>query len=1314
MQQTKNVFSKFTNKYELSKTLKFELKPILKTQEILEENNVFQKDELIQKKYQETKKYFDRLHREFVSEALQNAKLSNLENYYKILRNTKNISKNALTQEKKNAEIRLRKEEQRLRKEIVESFNTTAKKWATEKYTELKNKNLKFFDEEAVFEKVLLERYGKDIEGNYIKETLISTEKIDKKTQNIIIEKKSIFEDWKGFTGYFKKFFETRKNFYKDDGTASAIATRIIDQNLRRFIENIEIIQFIQKNYPNFAFDNIIQKYQFNLDEICNLNFYASHCLLQSGIDDYNKNFIGEMKYAINLYRQANKGDKIPYLKTLDKQILSEKEKFIDEIKDDLRLKEILNDFLKTGEEKIGILKNLFQEFIEHQENFDLEKIYFSKKGFEQISRMWTGETILWEESLADSFGKNGKKLTKKKDAGYSFPDFIPLARLRDSLEDIYKKNDQEFWKEKYGVRIDKTKNIWQQFLQIFELEWKDLLEKEIQTEKGEKIVGYEISFKELRNLLNEDEFEKNKEMKRIVKEFADSFLSVYQFSKYFAVEKSKKWDDEIELEDVFYHHPKFGFLDKFYQGSFDAIITPYNLLRNYLTKKPWENVQKWKLNFGAPSLATGWDRDLESQRRSIILKKDEEYFLAILEKNNNHIFKDEQNLTPQKGDEIIHKMYFKQQTNVFRQLPRFGFPYKINKNKNLIADGFRNFDENKFKKRKEKYGLTDELLFIKDEFDLFQSSKERGDIFNKEKLAKLINYYKKIIDVDYRKVFEVEHILEKEYSELNRLYQDFEKLAYELTFKKISKNILDKFVEEKKVYLFKIYNKDFSNKSSGGKNLHTLYFQSLFNIKNTEGEKFFQLGANAEVFYRPKAIDAKSVKRNFKREIIEKKRYTQNKIFFHCPIKLNAGSEGVGKGYDSKFNRKLNEFLANNSDINIIGVDRGEKHLAYYSVINQKEEILDSGSLNFVGEGKDGKAINYHEKLEKKADEREQARKDWQTVEGIKDLKKGYISQVVRKLADLAIEHNAIIVFEDLNMRFKQIRGGIEKSIYQQLEKALIEKLNFLVNKGETDAEKAGHLLKAYQLSAPFTTFKEMGKQTGIIFYTQANYTSKIDPITGWRPNLYLKYSNAEKAKKEILQFDKIEFINNRFEFTYNLMEFINSNKTIFPQRIKWTLCSCIERFYWNRKLNNNKGGYEHYKNLTEEFKKLFKENKINVSENILKQIQNIKTKGNEKFFEKFIFLFKLLCQIRNTDKEAKNLDNQDFIFSPIAPFFDSRKNNRKHLPKNGDDNGAYNIARKGIIILKRISQWKNENKKNSYPDLSISNTDWDNFAQK
>ncbi len=605
-EKSNKTFEEFANLYELSKTLKFELKPTPETQIMLEENNVFQKDETIQKKYKETKKYFDKLHREFASEALQNAKLSGLENYNKILCDVKKITRETPAQEKKSLKVGLEKEEQRLRREIVGLFNATAKKWTTEKYAGLKNKDMKFLDEEAVFEKVLLERYGKDSEGNYAKETLISFERVDKKTGEIIIEKKSIFEDWKGFAGYFTKFFETRKNFYKDDGTASAIATRIVDQNLRRFVENIEIIRFIQKNYPEFAFKNIVQKYKFSLDEICNLDFYAAHCLLQSEIDEYNKNFIGEMKYAINLYRQANLGGKIPYPKTLDKQILSEKEKFIDEIENNVRLKEVLNDFLKTGEKKINILKKLFQEFSAHQENFDLGKVYFSKKGFEQISRMWTNETNLWEENLAESFRKNGKKLTKQKDAGYSFPDFISLATIKDSLEEVSKKSDQEFWKEKYSEKIDQTRSIWQQFLQIFNLEWKDLLKKEIQTEKGGKATGYDFVFEELQRLLSEREFEKNDEMKGIVKEFADSFLSAYQFSKYFAVEKSKKWDDSIDLDDVFYHHPEFGFLDQFYQDSFEAIITPYNLLRNYLTKKPWENVQKWKLNFAAPSLAKG------------------------------------------------------------------------------------------------------------------------------------------------------------------------------------------------------------------------------------------------------------------------------------------------------------------------------------------------------------------------------------------------------------------------------------------------------------------------------------------------------------------------------------------------------------------------------------------------------------------------------------------------------------------------------------------------------------------------------------
>src|SRR5690606_10248671 len=112
---------------------------------------------------------------------------------------------------------------------------------------------------------------------------------------------------------------------------------------------------------------------------------------------------------------------------------------------------------------------------------------------------------------------------------------------------------------------------------------------------------------------------------------------------------------------------------------------------------------------------------------------------------------------------------------------------------------------------------------------------------------------------------------------------------------------------------------------------------------------------------------------------------------------------------------------------------------------------------------------------------------------------------------------------------------------------------------------------------------------------------------------------------------------------------------------------------------------------------------------DNIKDQIGNLESDGNEKFYRDFIFYFGLICQIRNTQQDKDGNEN-DFILSPLEPFFDSRKSSEfgKNLPHNGDDNGAYNIARKGIVLLKKIK----ENSEN--PDLYISNTQWDDFVQK
>jgi CRISPR-associated protein Cpf1 len=185
------------------------------------------------------------------------------------------------------------------------------------------------------------------------------------------------------------------------------------------------------------------------------------------------------------------------------------------------------------------------------------------------------------------------------------------------------------------------------------------------------------------------------------------------------------------------------------------------------------------------------------------------------------------------------------------------------------------------------------------------------------------------------------------------------------------------------------------------------------------------------------------------------------------------------------------------------------------------------------------------------------------------------------------------------------------------------------------------------------------------------------------------------------------------------------DKKKAKLPKKTKWTVCSNVDRFYWNRHLANNKGDYEFFpqegeNGLTEKLKKLlddFDDFEVNYQEgqNIVGEIERINAdkKNNAKFFEYLLFYFRLICQIRNTQKDKEG-DENDFIFSPVEPFFDSRKSEKfgKNLPKNGDDNGAYNIARKGIVILDKISNWQKESKR-KYPDLFVSNESWDNFAQ-
>lgn len=387
--------------------------------------------------------------------------------------------------------------------------------------------------------------------------------------------------------------------------------------------------------------------------------------------------------------------------------------------------------------------------------------------------------------------------------------------------------------------------------------------------------------------------------------------------------------------------------------------------------------------------------------------------------------------------------------------------------------------------------------------------------------------------------------------------------------------------------------------------------------------------------------------------------------------------------------------------DLRIIGIDRGERNLLYISVIDGHGNILHQESLNKIDK------TDYHALLEKRDKQRQAERQNWQTIEGIKDLKQGYLSQVVHRVAQLMVEYNAFIALEDLNMGFKRGRQKVESSVYQQFERQLIEKLSYLVDK-KIDPEKDGGLLRAYQLTAPFKSFREMGKQNGFLFYVPAWNTSKIDPVTGFVNFFDTRYESIGKAKVFFEKFKSIKYNKEKdwFEFEFDYNDF---TKKAEGTRAKWTLCSHGTRIKtFRNSQKNNQWDYEEI-DLTKALKGLFDKYHISYANSDLKK--DIERQTQKDFFVELLILFQLIVQMRNSRKDT----GDDYLISPVADlsgeFYDSRKHLEKSsLPENADANGAYNIARKALWALDQIKKTDEGIK----PKLGISNKEWIKFVQE
>ena len=420
------------------------------------------------------------------------------------------------------------------------------------------------------------------------------------------------------------------------------------------------------------------------------------------------------------------------------------------------------------------------------------------------------------------------------------------------------------------------------------------------------------------------------------------------------------------------------------------------------------------------------------------------------------------------------------------------------------------------------------------------------------------------------------------------------------------------------------------------------------------------------------------------------------------------------------KFNEHVQEILRNNSEVKVIGLDRGERHLIYLSLINQKGEIELQKTLNLVEQVRNDKtvSVNYQEKLVQKEGERDKARKSWQSISNIKELKEGYLSNIVHEIAKLMVENNAIVVMEDLNFGFKRGRFPVERQVYQKFENMLIEKLNYLVFKDKNVLEPGG-VLNAYQLADKTANVSDVGKQSGWIFYIPASYTSKIDPKTGFANLFYTAgLTNIEKKKDFFDKFDSIKY--NRkldsfvFSFDYsNFSDNADYNK-------KWDLYSRGERLVYSKAEKTTISV-----NPTENLKALFDKQGIiwNSEDNFIEQIHAVQAeRDNVPFYDGLYRSFTAILQMRNSIPNSSRQED-DYLISPVmaedGTFFDSRveaakgkKENGKwisKLPVDADANGAYHIALKGLYLLQH-----NFNLNDKGYIENISNADWFKFAQE
>lgn len=1223
----------FINCYPLSKTLRFSLIPVGKTEDNFNKKLLLESDKQRAENYENVKSYIDRFHKEYIKSALANARIEKINEYAALYWKSNKDDSDAKAMESLEDDIR---------KQISKQLTSTA--------------NFKrLFGKELICEDL----------------PAFLTDENEKET----------VECFRSFTTYFNGFNTNRKNMYSSEKKSTAIAYRCVNDNLPRFLDNIKTFQKIFDNLSDETITKLntglYNRFGRKIEDIFSVDYF-DFVLTQSGIDIYNSMIgvytcsdgtkIQGLNKRIDRYNQQvaknEKSKRLPLMKPLRKQILSEKdsvsfipEKFNSDNEVLLAIEEYYNNHISD----IDSLTELLQSLNTYNANGIFIKSGAAVSDISNaVFNSWNVLRLAWNEKYealhpVTSTTKIDKYIEKRDKVYKSIKSFSLFE-----LQELGAENGNEITDWYISSINECNRKIKETYLPA-----RELLKSDYEKDYDKRLY-------------------KNEKATELVKKLLDAIKEFQQL-----VKPLNGTGKEENKDELFY-----GKFTSFYDSVAD-IDRLYDKVRNYITQKPYSK-DKIKLNFDNPQLLGGWDKNKESDYRTVILRKNDFYYLAVMDKSHSKVFVNAPEITSEDED-YYEKMEYKLLPGPNKMLPKVFF-------------ASRNID---------KFQPSDRILDIRK-----RESFKKGATFNKSECHEFIDYFKESIKKhdDWSK-FGFEFSPTESYNDISEFYREVSDQGYYISFSKISKNYIDKLVENGYIYLFQIYNKDFSKYSKGTPNLHTLYFKMLFDERNLSNV-VYKLNGEAEMFYREASINDKEkithhanrpIKNKnpdnekkesvFEYDIVKDKRFTKRQFSLHVSVTINFKAHG-----QEFLNYDVRKAVKYKDDNYVIGIDRGERNLIYISVINSNGEIVEQMSLNEII-GDNGYSVDYQKLLDKKEKERDKARKNWTSVENIKELKEGYISQVVHKICELVVKYDAVIAMEDLNFGFKRGRFPVEKQVYQKFENMLISKLNLLIDKKAEPTENGG-LLRAYQLTNKFDGVNK-AKQNGIIFYVPAWDTSKIDPVTGFVDLLKPKYTSVREAKKLFETIDDIKYNTNTdmFEFCIDYGKFPRCNSDF---KKTWTVCTNSSRILSFRNEEKNNEWDNKQIVLTDEFKSLFNEFGIDYTSDLKASILSI---SNADFYNRLIRLLSLTLQMRNSII-GSTLPEDDYLISPVAndrgEFYDSRnyKGSNAALPCDADANGAYNIARKALWAINVLKDTPDDMLQKA--KLSITNAEWLEYTQR